>query len=259
MILPNIIHHPDSGITIFIDTLQEIESAASAEIVQYYSSKDGSLNTFTRAIGPRVLPLTGTVSRSGVNDLRRKLNYLRGEKIILMLGAMEMATYGYLESFELPLVPDKNPQIELKVTLGNETEGQFWEAEDSNYGAASVDTPGPDSCMNYKVVTGTQYTGVIKEIKQDDVQLPVGDYVMFARFHDINQVTNDVSLAVYNSTDSTYPGSGTFTASSTYEIKTINFTIDSADVGDTIRFFVQKDTTTTNTISIDFFGFVRVI
>jgi hypothetical protein len=98
---------------------------------------------------------------------------------------------------------------------------------------------------------------------QNDIVLPEGNYKMFARIRDQNNVTDDIELKISNYTDSVDIASDTFTSTlndmfvPVYSIHMVDFTIDSADVGDTIRFFVDKATATANNIYVDFLGFVR--
>ena len=88
---------------------------------------------------------------------------------------------------------------------------------------------------------------VVFRVTQSDYELPVGDYIFFARLKDTNQVTNDGGFEVWNETDSTFlKTSETKTLTASYAMYTMSFSVASDDVGDSIRFKVYKATATTN-------------
>jgi hypothetical protein len=253
---PNIIYHADTSTEIFIDTLQAIDNTANADVVTYQSSIDGSLGTFNRGIGARQLTLNGKISEDNETELRRQLQYLRGKQVYLMLGARNIATLARIKSFDMPVAVGTHSSLTLDVVAESETEGQFHEAEDGELLYSASVTSDTDASMGSRVsLTGS--TGVCRfSVVQSDVVLPEGDYVMFARAKDVNQVTDDFHIGVLNVTDST---SETVkeTLTSEYGIYTLPFTIDSDDAGDTMYFYATKDTVSVNTIQVDFLGFVR--
>jgi len=258
MIYPNIIYHPDSQTTVFIDTLQQIGNSASAEVVTYQSSLDGSLKAFNRGLGARELPLRGKISSDNVDTLRRQLQYLRGKQIYLMLGAQNTATVARIRDFDLPVAVGTHSPLTLDVVAESETEGQFYEAEDCTH-------TGTESTQSFAsggtgVLLNTGGEDVRIELYQSDIVLPPGNYTMFARAYDMNNVVNDFGLNVYNYNDSTTIDSTTVTLASpygTYAIVTADFTISSSDAGDLIYIYVKKATGTSNNIYVDFIGFVR--
>jgi hypothetical protein len=255
---PNIIYHADSGTLIFIDTLQGISNPRNADIVEYTSAVDGKAKSFTKERGQRSLTLDGKISTENENTLRRQLDYLTGKQVYIMLGAEGLATLAKIRSFSFQKAVGTYTPLALDVVCEGSSEGQFWEAEDCNFNYRAVDTPSSDSTQGQKVVATGPWSGTVAQLTQNDMILPAGEYTMFARLRDSNQITDDVSLTVINATDNTYPGAGTtYTLSASYAIYTLDFTIDDEDAGDTIRFFVQKETTTTNDVDIDFFGYVR--
>jgi hypothetical protein len=253
---PNIIYHADTSTEIFIDTLQAIDNTANADVVTYQSSVDGSLGTFNRGIGARQLTLNGKISEDNETELRRQLQYLRGKQVYLMLGARNIATLARIKSFDMPVSVGTYTPLALDVVCEGSSEGQFWEAEDNlNNGATAVSDSLATSGQAAKA--SSQWKGALNTIVQSDIVLPAGDYTMFYRARDTNQVTDDLYTKIYNYTDSTDIAYDSFTASSTYGIFTLDFTIDSADVGDSIQMYVQKGTTTTNDVYLDYLGFVR--
>lgn len=255
-IYPNILYHPDSDTTVFIDTLQQIGNSASADVITYQSSIDGSLTAFTRGLGAREIPLMGKISSDNVDTLRRQLQYLRGKQVYLMLGAQSLATVARIRSFDMPVEVRTYIPLALDVVAESDTEGRFWEAEDGELLYSASVTTDTDASMGSRVSLAGS-TGVCRFIVvQSDVVLPEGDYVMFARAKDVNQITDDFHIGVLNVTDST---SETVkeTLTSEYGIYTLPFTIDSDDAGDTMYFYATKETATSNVIYVDFIGFVR--
>lgn len=256
MIYPNIIYHPDSDITVFIDTLQQIGNSASADVISYQSSLDGSLRSFNRGLGAREILLRGKISTDNVDTLRRQLNYLRGKQVYLMLGAQNTATVARIRSFDIPVAVGTYSPLTLDVVAESETEGQFHEAEDCSHSGATFEADEYAS-KGQRAVLNAQNEYVEFSLTQSDIILPEGDYIMFCRAYDVNQVTDDLSIQVLNNSDSTTVGSGTNTLTGSYTIYLLDVTVGSDDVGDVIDFRISKATATTNTIYIDFLGFVR--
>jgi hypothetical protein len=257
---PNIIYHPDSGMEIFIDTLQRINNVDRCELVTYISAIDGSLETFKRSKDPRSLSLSGKIFVDNENTLRRQLRYLLGEQVYLMLGAQNFASLGKIESFDFAKAVGTVTPLTLDFICDIETEGQFYEAEDvtvvgSGSSIASDSFASGGSCVQLIVQNGSTYWS----ITQSDYQLPMGDYKVFARVKDSNQVTDDLIMTLYNYTDSTTIGSTTKTCTGSYALYESDIiTIASDDLEDQINIIVGKNTAITNTLSLDFIGIARV-
>jgi hypothetical protein len=255
---PNIIYHADTSTEIFIDTLQAIDNTANADVVTYQSSIDGSLGTFNRGIGARQLTLNGKISEDNETELRRQLQYLRGKQIYLMLGARNIATLARIKSFDMPVKGGTYTSLTLDVECETETEGQFWEAEDCT-------TDGTDHSQTIAsggkcVYLNSGGESVQIRIEQSDIVLPLGNYKMFARVYDANNVTDDFALNVFNDDDTSMVDSTTVTLTSAYEtyaIVTADFEITSDEEGDDLIIYVKKNTGTSNIIYVDFLGFVR--
>lgn len=257
-IYPNIIYHPDTDTTIFIDTLQEIGGSAQSELVTYQSSVDGSLNTFERETLPRTISLNGKISSDNESTLRRQLQYLRGKQIYLMLGARNIATLARIRSFDMQVSVGTYTPLALDVVCDGDTEGQFYEAEDCTHTGTEITQSFASGGTGVLLNAGGEDVRI--ELYQSDIVLPPGNYTMFARAYDLNNVVNDFGLNVYNYNDSTTIDSTTVTLASpygTYAIVTADFTISSSDAGDLIYIYVKKATGTSNNIYVDFIGFVR--
>ncbi|WP_094226912.1 hypothetical protein [Methanolobus psychrotolerans] len=260
MIYPNIIYHPDSDTTVFIDTLQQIGNSASAEVVVYQSSLDASIKAFTGGLGARELTLVGKISSDNVDTLRRQLQYLRGKQVYLMLGAQNLATVARITNFDMPVAVGTYTPLTLDVVAESETEGQFWEAEDTTLtdgGGATVSASTTASGGSVVGITA-QNGGCYETISQSDFVLPVGNYTAFARAKDANNITDDFELQLYNITEGGVHTASNETLASTYGMYTMDFTIDSSDAGDSLYLGVFKDKANVNFLIVDFFGFVRL-
>jgi hypothetical protein len=254
---PNIIYHPDTGTTLFIDTLQEIDGSAQSELITYQSSIDGSLNTFERESLPRTISLTGKIGSDNENTLRRQLQYLRGKQVYLMLGARNLATLAKIRSFDMPVSVGTYTPLALDVVCEGSSEGQFWEAEDSvHIGTQEASSISSGGQLVYLNISGKYIRG--GSVIQSGIDLPVGDYTLFARAYDSNQVSDDFELFVYNESELSTLVAGTSTLESTYGFVLLNFAITSSEENDEIRFYSRKYTGTANTIYVDCMGFVRI-
>ncbi len=254
MIYPNIIYHPDTGTEIFIDSLQRVDHAADAEVVTYRSSVDGSLRSFTRDVGARQMSLSCKIRQENEQTMRRLLNYLRGEEVYLMIGAESMATAGRIQSFNIPKAVGTYTPLSIEFTCDTDLEGQFWDDMDEG-GTLAADS----AASGGKATLLDQYNeGAHAGIWQSDLVLPSGNYLMFCRARDINQVANDFQIYVYNDEDALTIASIDVTLTVSYAIYTLSFTVDSDDNSDYIGFCVSKNTPTVNNIYIDFLGFVKV-
>jgi hypothetical protein len=251
---PNIVYHSDTDTTIFLDTLQRIGNTAYCEVVEYHSSEDGSLKSFTRARGARSITLTGKISTSNENTVRRQLDYLMGEQVYIMMGAEELGTLAKIRSYDFQKSVGSHTPLTLDVICEGSSEGQFLEAEDTTTDGTL--TSSSTASGGVHVAMG-EYSDMYFNLIQSAIALPEGEYTMFARACDANQVTDDFVMRVRNMTDSSNLLDTTKTLTSSHAIYTGNFTVDSDDIGDLIQFYVYKDTATTNTIYVDFLGFVR--
>lgn len=256
---PNIIYHADTDF-IFLDSLQQIGTIGSCEIVEYKSSLDGTIKSFTRGKSARNVSLAGKIQNTNVHALRRKLEYLLGEEVYVMLGAENLATLAKLQDYSFDRSIKTYTPLSLNIVCESAIEGQFYEAEDSDNVSNSTTTTADSNASGGYCEVGSVQGGswVLFRVTQSDYELPVGDYTFFARMKDTNQVANDVAIEIYNESDSTYlETTETKTLTASYALYTMTFSVASDDVGDTIRFKIYKAEATTNSISIDFFGFVK--
>ena len=260
VLYPNIIYHPSSGTEIFIDSLQRVDHAADAEVVSYRSSVDGSLRSFTRDVGARQMSLSCKIRQENEQTMRRLLNYLRGEDVYLMLGAEDMTTTGKIESFNMSRSVGTHTPLAIEFKCDNDLDGQFYEAEDSRVTRHSSMSVFSDirASGGEAIATSTQAAEMYFDITTSQYEMPVGNYYFFARVKDLNQISNDVILSVYNVTESTPVAGSSNTVGADYGLVFRDFSIIDTMVGDTLRFIVRKFTSNVNTIYCDYMGFVRV-
>ncbi|HOO51185.1 MAG TPA: hypothetical protein PLK94_07870 [Alphaproteobacteria bacterium] len=255
---PNIIYHADTGF-VFIDTLQKIGTSHNAQIVEYNSCIDGLKKTFSRTKGPRTTTLDGKVQNQ--DALRRKLNYLLGKQVYVMLGAENFATLAKLESYKLDKGISGYVPVSINIKCDADIEGQFYEAEDTVHVETTGTLTADTTCSGgYKIVLDGNGEDVYTKttvITQSNYEIPIGNYTLFCRAKDTNQVTDDLFMGIYNNSDSTFAGSTTKTLTSLYALYTFDVTIASDDVGDALLLYFSKNTGTANSISIDFLGFVK--
>jgi hypothetical protein len=252
---PNIICKPDIGAHIFLDTLQSIVNPRYADVVEYTSAVDGKPYSFTRDRGQRGTTLNCKIDTDNENNLRRQIDSIIGEQVYLMMGAEELATLAKIRSYSFQKAVGTYTPLTLDVVCDGSSEGQFYEAEDCTYMGSEATSA--SSSGGWSVYLSAAGEFIKFNIFPTLTYLPEGDYRLFARAYDTNQVTDDFGLVVYKRDDSTLIASTTTTLTPYYAVKTLDFTIDSADVGDEITMYAQKETTTPNNIHVDYLGFVR--
>jgi hypothetical protein len=261
-IYPNIIYHPDTDTTIFIDTLQEIGGSAQSELVTYQSSVDGSLNTFERETLPRTISLNGKISSDNESTLRRQLQYLRGKQVYLMLGARNLATVAKIRNFDMQVSVGTYTPLALDVVCEGSSEGQFWDGTDY-FSTSNCAVESDDDSVNGISVRLYQSGSYVRNfVKQSEWTLPAGDYIFFARVVDQYNITDEITLEVRNYIDDTAIASDTYTTTMgeifpEYAFVKLDFTIDSADDGDDVQFKVIKNTSNVNNVYLGAWGFVR--
>lgn len=254
MIYPNYLNR--SGTELFIDTLQQTGVANQSNVVEYISHLTGMKKQATVSTSVPRRTLSGTILGTNKFTIERYFEYMLGETVLFCLGPRQMATYAKIVGYSVPTTKASVQPVHIDIVYEGHVVGQFWEAESKNVsGAIGTDT---SATMDKSVRFNAVNEMVRATINQDDIILPAGNYRVFARVKDLLQISNDLKLEVYNQTDSVSIASGTQTTASSYAIFTLDFTIDSADVGDVIRFDVSKSTSTANDIDVDFFGLVAV-
>jgi hypothetical protein len=173
-----------------------------------------------------------------------------------MLGARNLATLAKIRSFDMPVSVGTYTPLTLDVVCEGSSEGQFWEAEDSvHIGTQESSSISSGGQLVYLNISGKYIRG--GSVIQSGIDLPVGDYTLFARAYDSNQVSDDFELFVYNESELSTLVAGTSTLESTYGFVLLNFAITSSEENDEIRFYSRKYTGTANTIYVDCMGFIR--
>ncbi|MHC1576469.1 MAG: LamG domain-containing protein [Methanosarcinaceae archaeon] len=232
---------------VFLDTLQRVGTTTSREIVSYRSHTSRHTKSFARYVDPTIYSMQGTMLYDRTNTAD-KLKYLAAiDDKVIMVADPDVA-YGNIQR----LVFNRDSPASMGLAFGFES---------------STTTPGQlRNCTTVSDCEASNGTSTLLDAQnedvsfirlQEDVTLPEGDYLLFARVRDTQQVANDLELLVYNDPDSSSIATSTETLSWDYDLYTLAFNIDSADAGDTIKLSISKDTATTNDIYIDFVGMVR--
>ena len=237
-----------SGTEVFLDTLQRVGTTTSREIVSYRSHTSRHTKSFARYVDPTIYSMQGTMLYDRTNTAD-KLKYLAAiDDKVIMIADPDVA-YGNIQR----LTFNRDSPASMGLVFGFEsnttTPGQL-------RNCATVDDC--EASNGTSILLDAQNEDVSFLRLQEDVTLPEGDYLLFARVRDTQQVANDLELLVYNESDSSSIATSTETLSWDYDLYTLAFTIDSADSGDTIKLSVSKDTATTNDIYVDFAGMVRI-
>lgn len=88
------------------------------------------------------------------------------------------------------------------------------------------------------------------------VDLPPGDYTLIVRLTTSSAVANDVRMLVKNETDAADLAAVTFTATTSYAYYALDFSIQSTDLNDVIRFLVSKQTAGVANLDVDYFAVI---
>jgi len=240
------------------DIIETVETASERDIREYTSYSDNSPSIVIRSLRPYRIGMTVTLT-SGFEAMKRKLSYLQmsGLDLLLVMGDLQEATLGGIVSIDRADTPTSvNLQRNDIRFIGNSVLlGHAREAEDiSTTGGTTVSDANASNGQAVELDASGDI--VYFDITQSKWELPEGDYTMYARAKDTGAVANDFKLEVYNQTDSSSIASGTNTLDSSYKWYSLDFTLDSVDVDDTIRFKASKDTVTANTITVDLIAVV---
>lgn len=253
----NFIFDPDTSIEVFMDNVREVEGQHSREIVTYQESQEPVVDTVARYRFPSVTQYRGTVQTSRITN-KRKLVYLNSyaSNTIVVDGGNSNAIYGHVENLRMADSNTSACVVEFTTRSKGGVSGQFYNSDDcTSTGSQTVDS---DGVGGYAEVLDASGEKIYFDLTQNDYELPAGDYKIFARVKDTAQVADDVKMEVYNTTDASSVASDTFTATAAYGYVVLDFTTDSTEGGDSIRFSCEKATATANSLSVDFLVFVKV-
>lgn len=250
---------PATAIEIRLDYPVVLTPDSASAITRYTTQSDNKPHV---AIGtPQPFDFTlecKLVDSATFEDIKRKLTYLEknGVQALLILGNEAEAMLGYVE---LSKFPRRHPSTILNIStkfagIGN-IYGYTKEAENCTLSGctASADT---DASNAQKVVLDAQNDSADFSITQSSWALPIGDYTMYVRAKDSAQVSNDLTLSVYNTTDAASVATGNKTCTASYAWYSLDFSIAAGQSGDAIRFRANKNTATANSISVDLIAVV---
>lgn len=253
----NLIFDPDTSIEVFMDNVREVQSEHTREVMTWESSNVTEIDMIARHRMPTPWQYAGTF-QDDIIEKKRKMIYLEAYagNTISIDGGNQNAVYGHTRNVRMANQNAQVCSIEYIQTSKGGISGQFYDSDDCT--STGVQTADSDAVNGYADVLDASGEKVYFDLTQNDYELPDGDYKLFVRVKDTNQVADDVKLEVYNVTDASSVASSTHTATATYSYFVLDVTTDSTEDGDSIRFSCEKATATANSISIDFIGFVKV-
>lgn len=253
----NIVLDPITSIEVFLDNIREVSSQHNREDVTFPLSQKKEIDTVARNRNPAIFDFTGTI-QTDIIEKKRKLIYLNSypDNIITIDGGNRNAIYGMVKTLG---ISDNNPNsaaVDFTSKAKGGVSGQYIPIGDTtSTGSSSTDS----DAVGDAVELLDAITEVVHySITQNVYELPEGDYKLLVRLKDANQVADDVQLTVYNTTDAASIATDTYTATAAFSYFLLDFTIDSADVGDSIKLSIDKATANANTITVDFIAFVKV-
>lgn len=253
----NITFEPTTSIEVFMDNVREVEGTHSREIVTYQKSQEAVVNTVARYRFPSTTQYIGTL-QTNIIENKRKMVYLNAyaTNTIVIDGGNRNAIYGSVENLRMANQNTYACMVEFTTKAKGGVSGQFYDSDDcTSSGARTADS---DAVNGYADVLSASGNEIGFTIVQSNIVLPEGDYKMFVRAKDTAAVADDFELLVGNITDTTTLATDTYTLTSTYQYYILDFTVASDDLGDSIWIAASKATATSNSISVDFVGFVKV-
>lgn len=253
----SLVFDPSTSIEVFFDNIIEVGTTNNREILTYDSSSSPEIKTYARNRHPSNAAYQGSI-QTDIIEKKRKLVYLNAyaDKVVVIDGGNSNAIYGNINPLN---ISDRNKvaaDLTFTAVAKGGITGQFYDSDDCT--STGTKTADSDAVNGYADVLDGLAESVYFTLTQNNYELPEGDYKMFARVKDTAQVTDDVGLLIKNDTDAVNVATETFTATAAYGYVTMDFTISSTDIDDSITFRVVKSTASANSISVDFIGFVKV-
>lgn len=257
---------PTNNIELEFDSISSIKLTSLAELKKYTSQEDNSSQVSYANPQPLTIAVDGIfITSSEFSDIMRKLLYFDkcGEEILLIDGHNEHAYLGYLEA---PTMSKAEPaQLIMPVSFSLAMKGQIFgimaEAEDVNgvgTPANGTITADANASEGYCIVCDASTEGGSIQATQSEWKLPITDYRIYVRAKDSAQVANDLTLRIYNTSDSTDAGSTTKTLTASYVWYSLDVTLAADDIGNALEVQAYKTSATANSISIDMIVVVAI-
>lgn len=247
---------PVNNVELAFDVISSIRLTSLTELKKYTSQVDNT----ARVIYSNPLPLTVAVqgmfysSTASFTDYMRKMLYFDkcGEELLLIDGHNGQAYLGYLEAPTFGKSDETNLTLPFSFSfvMKGQCVGFMAEAEDALSQGPTI-TADANASEGYCIVCDALYEGTEINITQSGWKMPITNYRMCVRAKDTNQITDDLNIFIYNSTDSTTPGEGHKTTTSNYRWYSVDISLASDDVGDNLILYARKSLATANSISID--------
>ena len=231
-----------------MDVFSEVAQPKVRKVTVYHSSDSFDPKTLEEDIEPVLFGFRGLL-QTDIVERERKLQYLlrTDNDIILVYFDRDVATYVSM-SVGAPSNDPAGSQLDIfsiNCTAKGAILGQVREAIDARCTTDGDEITDTDAMRDSAVELDASVEYVYFEQAQNKYMLPEGDYEIVARLRASAGATAYLAkLEVKNITDVAVVATTTKTLTTGYKIYTFAFTIDSADVGDTIRFTVSRETTT---------------
>ena len=188
-----------------------------------------------------------------------------GNDHISIVASEETGCKGFSDGTEYTVLSNStivsNDHFFNSVIPFSDTADLINECELMTQGAGTAFYTGADASPktgNTGTIFNAQNENVYYEIT-GGTTLPLGTYKLFLRAQDANQVADDISILVRNTTDATdVMPLTTKTLTSSFDYVSFDVTLAADDDGDTIRITINKETATANTIDLDYILWVPV-
>ena len=258
---------PVNNVELEFDVMNSIRLISLTELKKYTSQEDNTAKVIYSNPQPMTVSVQGIfhATTASFTEYMRKLLYFDkcGEELLLIDGHNQQVYLGYLEA---PTMSKAEPaQLIMPVSFSLAMKGQvigiMAEAEDVN----GVGTPGDgvvtvdaNASEGYCIVCDASAEGGSIQVTQSEWKLPITDYRIYVRAKDTNQTADDLTLRIYNTSDSTDAGSTTKTLTASYVWYSLDVTLAADDIGNALEVQAYKTSATANSISIDMIVVVAI-
>lgn len=239
------------------DVFSEVSQSKARKTTAFYSINSYEPKIISEDIAPIKLDFIGMFQEN--EDIeRQKLHYLLAtdNDVLLIYFDRDIATYIKLPEAVIKDNPMRMDDVLFDVSCVTKGKilGQIRAAIDNRCTTTGSEIIDAEALRGKAIqLDYTEYTHFTQS--QNDYMLPEGDYEMIVRMR--GDGSAEMDMEVKNTTDVSVIATTTKTLDSAYKIYTLTFTINNADVGDSIRFKVTASIADKH-VNVDFIGFVAV-
>jgi len=188
--------------------------------------------------------------------------FTTSELCLLIAGNNKKRDLEFDSAYRLLIHFAESDKAFLALVPFNKVSNLFKEAENATLmNGATTDTTQTDDSGD-SILLDAQYEQIQFSLTDILNKLPKGRYLLFVRAKDTNQVSNDLGVEVFNSTDSRFLNeertTATFTLTSSFAYYSVVFDLTDDESGDQVNFNAWKRTTNTNSIYVDYFLIVPI-